>query len=80
MDNPHLFDSALYSPVTKVGRDHVEETEGPCEDELCEDHAASEQGPGPSQRQEGHQMHPLVLSLLYYQGVDPAVVSLHPEK
>ena len=79
MEYPHVIDHALYSPVTKVGRYNVEETEGPCEDELCGDHTASEQGPGPAQRQEGHQMHPLILRLLY-QGVDPTVVSLHPEK
>ena len=66
-------------PVTEVRGDHVEETEGSCEDELSSNHTSSKQGSRSAQRQEGHQVHPLILSLLY-QGVNPAVVSLHPSK
>lgn len=65
--------------MTEVRRYHIEETEGAGEDELGGDHTSLEKGPRSAEGQEGHEVHPLVLSLLY-QGVDPAVVSLHPRK
>ena len=70
--NPKL-EANLYFALT----DHVGQEECSCEDELSELYRSSKEGSRVSQLKEGHEVHPLILSLLQ-QGVDPTMVPLHP--
>ena len=63
--------------MAETRRDEVAEREAESEDHLAGDDGRPEERARVSQLEERHQVHPLVLSLLD-EGVDPAMVSLHP--
>ena len=76
VDVRNIISIHFQSPVTKMRRDEIRQTEHSREHDLRGGHRPSQNRTGIAELQKRHQMHPLVLGF-FQQRVDPPVVPLH---